>query len=139
MLHGMRRWVIAAALAAGLVAVATGLAASSAKPGEKSLADFFGPRMARAEVILVVGNTVHDYRIDQGRVVSVRPGMVELLERDGSRQMVPVAPDARITINGAPAAAEQVQRGMFAITVRDGSAPAELVRAVGAGKGRPGR
>ena len=36
---------------------------------------------------------VHDYRIDQGKVVSVRNGSIELLERDGTRQLIPVSAD----------------------------------------------
>ena len=37
--------------------------------------------MARAEVVLVQRGVVYDYRIDQGKIVSVRQGTIELRTR----------------------------------------------------------
>ena len=128
-----RRWVIAAAAAAALVVGATGFAASSGPPGSGNDLPgfFFGPRMARAEVVMVIGAAVHDFRVDQGRVTAVRPDSIDLLERDGTNATVPVAPDARIIVSGGPPALASIRRGMFAVTVRDGNAPAQTVRASG--------
>ena len=49
---------------------------------------------------MVRGGVVHDYRIDQGKVVIVRGGSIELLERDGTRQLIPVSPTAQVIVNG---------------------------------------
>ena len=135
-----RRWVIAAVVALALVAGATGLAASSKEgPGDaRSLSEyFFGPRMARAEVVMVIGRTVRDFRIDQGRVTLVSGTTLELLEVDGSRQQVPVAPDARVLVNGKRATLTAILPGMLVLTVRDADGPAEVVKAVSKGRLRP--
>ncbi len=129
-----RRWVIVAVLAAGLAVGATGFAASSGPfasgpPDRGSLGEYFlGRNMARAEVVMVFRGEVHDFRIDQGRVTAVRGGSLELLERDGTRQTVPVSPAARVAVNGQPATLASIAPSMFAVTVRDGSNPADLVR-----------
>jgi hypothetical protein len=124
----VKRWLVGGGLAAALVAGATGFAASTA--GNDDLArTFLGPRMARAEIVVVNGAVVHDWRLDQGRVVSVRPSSLDLLEKDGTRVTVPVAPSAAITINGRLATLVTVTRGMTVLTARDGSAPAVIVRA----------
>ncbi len=63
----LKRWAIAGAAAAALVAGATGLAASRAN-NPNALGPFFlGPKMARAEVIMVYGGTVHDWRLARQR------------------------------------------------------------------------
>lgn len=135
----LRRIVLAGAAALSLVAVATGLAASQAPPRDaRALGElFFGPSMARAEVVLVVRGEVRDYRIDQGRIMAVRPEGLDLLERDGTRLLVPVAPTAQVVVNGRPASLLDLARGMSVITIRDGDHPAETVRATGGG--RPGK
>jgi hypothetical protein len=74
---------------------------------------------------------VHDYRIDQGKIMSVRPGTIELLERDGTRQVIPVSPTAQILVNGRFATLAGVPLRLSAITVRDGDQPAQTVRVTG--------
>jgi hypothetical protein len=126
-----RRWLAAGVLCALLgVGVAAALAASSALPPDSELPRFlYGPRMARAEVVVVADGAVHDYRIDQGRLRMNRNGELVILERDGTLQTVPVAAGARVTLNGAPSALVDLRRGMRVLTVRDGDAPALVVRA----------
>jgi hypothetical protein len=135
--------MVAAALLVALAAGASGLAASRGQPKDsRTLGEyFFGPQMARAEVIMVVGGAVRDFRIDQGRVVAVRADGIELVERDGTRLVVPVAPAAQVLVNGRPAALGDLRRGMGVITVRSGDQPAEVVRASGGGRSgkAPGR
>ena len=128
-----RPWTIAAAAVAALVVGATSLASSAAPPTEaRALGElFFSKAMARAEVVMVDRGAVHDYRIDQGRVVAYRPGTIELLERDGTRQVIPVAPDAQIVINGRISGLISVPLRVNAIAIRDGDAPAEVVRITG--------
>jgi hypothetical protein len=92
---------------------------------------FFGAGMVRAEVVLLDGLGLHDYRIDRGRVQAVAPraGTVRLLERDGTLVVIRVAPSARVTLNGQRATLSGIRRGMNATLVRDGDRPAELVEA----------
>ena len=75
---------------------------------------------------MVQRGVVHDYRIDQGKIVSVRQGTIELLERDGTRQLIPVSPAAQILLNGRFASLGPVMLRLNAITVRDGDEPAHI-------------
>ena len=126
-------WTIAAAAVAALVVGVTGFAAASAPPTEaRALGElFFSKNMARAEVVLVQRGVVHDYRIDQGKIVSVRQGTIELLERDGTRQLIPVSPIAQVLLNGRFASLGPAMLRLNAITVRDGDEPAHSVRVTG--------
>jgi len=119
------RWALAGLGA--ILALATGAVAAAPPPG-KPLGEFFlGPKLARAEVVLVVRGQVHDYRIDRGRVKSAARGSLELRELDGTIQVVPVADDATIELNGRLIAFSGIRRGVVAVTIRDGDAPAERV------------
>ena len=124
------RWLAIGALI-GLVLAGAATLAAATFVGPRQLADFlFGPRMARAEVVLVLNGQVHDFRVDRGRLKSPpRSGTVELKELDGTVQMVPVAPNAQVTINGIPAPFSALTKGMTVTAVRDGSAPAQQVLA----------
>jgi hypothetical protein len=126
-----RRVLVAAVLAAALAAGVGGSLPAAAKlPGEPDLpAGLFGSRMARAEIVVVVGGVVHDYRLDQGRLRQNRLQELVILERDGTLQTVPVSPGARVTLDGAPVRLAALRRGVAVLTVRDGDAPAFLVRA----------
>ncbi len=126
-------WTLAAAALAALVVGVTGFAASSAPPHEaRALGElFFNKNMARAEVVIVRGGVVHDYRIDQGKVVGVRGGSIELLERDGTRQLIPVSPTAQVIVNGRFTTLAGIPLRMNAITIRDGDQPATSVRVTG--------
>jgi hypothetical protein len=128
----VKRGAIAGAVAAALVIGATGLAASRAKPSGDALGSFFlGPKMARSEVIMVYGGAVHDWRIDQGRVVGVRATALELAERDGTRTVVQISPLARVTLNRKLATMTDIARGMTVLVARDGDAAATIVRGTG--------
>ena len=126
-------WTIAAAAVAALVVGATSLASSIAPPNEaRALGElFFNKNMARAEVVMVNRGAVHDYRIDQGKLLSVRSGTIELLERDGARQLIPVAPGAQVLLNGRLTTLASVSSRMNVITIRDGDQPAQAVRVTG--------
>ena len=87
----------------------------------------FGNGLVRAEILNFAGKTVHDYRIDEGRVVSVKPASVMLLERDGSRQAIPVGASTLYTLSGQPVDQSAVVKGLVAITIREGDGPAEQI------------
>lgn len=102
----------------------------------KSLGDFFfGPRFARGEIVLVQDRQVHDYRVDRGHVKSIRSGVMELRELDGTVQAIQVSGSAQVTVNGQPASLSSITRGMVVTTVRDGGAPAQQVIAQVGGAG----
>ncbi len=93
---------------------------------------FFGPRMVRAEAVLLVDGQIHDFRIDRGKLKSLpRNGSLELREADGTIQVVPVSPTAEVTVNRQPAPLTALRRGMLVTAIRDGSAPAAQVVAEG--------
>jgi hypothetical protein len=126
-------WTLAAALVAALVVGATGLASSLAPPTEaRALGElFFGKNLARAEIVMVTRGVVHDYRMDQGKIMSVHAGSIELLERDGTKQTVPLAADVQVWANGKLASLAVLTPKLNAITIRDGDLPAQVVRVTG--------
>ncbi len=131
--HVSKPWTIAAAAVAALVVGATSLASSTAPPNEaRALGElFFNKNMARAEVVLVNRGAIHDYRIDQGKLLSIRQGTIELLERDGTRQLIAVAPGAQVLLNGRLTPLVSVPLRTNVITIRDGDQPAQTVRVTG--------
>jgi hypothetical protein len=92
---------------------------------------FFGAKMLRAEVVLKDNGVVHDYRLDRGRIRSVGSTSLTLRERDGLVRTIPIEGGANVTLNGRPVALSSLRRGMQALTIRDGDAPATTVRATG--------
>src|SRR5437868_9566840 len=114
-----RRWVVAAAVAAALtLGASTGLGGSTELKARQSIGDLYlGPQMARAEIVLVQKGVVHDFRLDQGRVTAVRAGSIELAEKDGTRQVVPVSPSTKFIVSGAPATLAELSAGMLALTI----------------------
>jgi hypothetical protein len=123
-------WAIAALLLvnAVLLAAQPGWALTGALPGSLGTY-FFGPKLVRAEVLVKDGGVLHDYRVDKGVIRNKAGGTLTLLERDGTLVPIPVAAGASITINGRPAGYSELRRGMVAIVIRDGDAPANEVRA----------
>lgn len=131
--HVSKPWTIAATTVAALVVGATSLASSTAPPNEaRALGElFFNKSMARAEVVTVTRGIVHDYRIDQGKILSIRQGTIELLERDGTRQLISVAPTAQVLFNGRLTTLGALPLRTNAVTIRDGDQPAQTVRVTG--------
>jgi hypothetical protein len=118
--------VVAALLAlnATLLLVQPGLAL----PG--SLATYLlGPKMVKAEVVVKEGKTTYDYRIDQGKIRTVASTSVTLYERTGEVVTIPVSPGARVTLGGKTVLLTALKKGMRVQTVRNGSAPADIVQA----------
>src|SRR5262249_15329982 len=79
-----------------------------------------GGALVRAEVLNYQSKTLHDYRIDQGRIATVRPASITLAERDGSRQTVAVTSSTLITLGGLAVDQSAVTKGLAAITIREG-------------------
>ncbi len=106
-----------------------------AQPGlalPRSLANYFyGNGLIRAEVVVRDAEGIHDWRLDQGRILRVMParGLLRIVEHDGRVVEVEVAPDARIELHGRPALLAALRRGVRAFVVRDGEGPAVVVLA----------
>jgi hypothetical protein len=124
-----RRWILAAGAAAALtIGVSAGLAGSAERGGRHGLGELFlGPQMARAEIVVVRGGVVHDLRLDQGRVAAVRTTSIDLSERDGTKQTIPVSSSTKVIISGVPGTLSQLSAGMIAFAIRDADQPAERV------------
>lgn len=137
MIQGMARtrivrW-LALLVAAGIVCAASVASAARIGPGPGRLGDyFFGPKLARAEIVMVEGGVVHDYRVDRGRIRNLNRGMIELKELDGQFERVPIAPTTEILLNGQLVPPQALGRGMVATAIRDGNAPAERIIVTGA-------
>jgi hypothetical protein len=86
----------------------------------------FGPTLVRAEIVTFAGR-VQDVQIDEGKITAVHPGSVTLLERDGTRQAIPVTTTAVVSENGAIVDTGAIVKGLSAITVRVDNAPAQQV------------
>jgi hypothetical protein len=127
------RWKLALAVLAVLLALNAVLFV--VQPGlalPRSLANYFyGNGMIRAEVVVRDAEGVHDWRLDQGRILRVMParGMLRFIEHDGRVVEVQIAPDARIELHGRPVPLNFLRRGVRVLTVRDGEGPAEVVLA----------
>jgi hypothetical protein len=119
-------WALTALLAVNAVLLV-------AQPGFAapwSLADFFfGNRMVRAEVVLMDGTGVHEYRLDRGRIRAVSGASLTVLERDGTAVVVPIAAGADIQLGGRNVPLAALRRGMSVLTAREGAGPATIVRA----------
>jgi hypothetical protein len=126
----MRRLIGIAAAASAVTALVLvqGGAASLSSLGTF----FFGPKLVRAEVITNEGGTIHDYRVDRGKIraIAVAQSNVTLLERDGTLVTVPIAANADIRLGTVAVPLSRLRRGFTATTVRDGStAAASIVQA----------
>jgi len=98
----------------------------------RSLANYFyGNGMIRAEVVVRDAEGVHDWRLDQGRILRVMPArsLLRIVEPDGRVVEVQIAPDARIELHGRPVFLAALRRGVRAFIVREGEGPAVVVLA----------
>jgi hypothetical protein len=129
-----RRRVAAATVAVSALSLFLATAARPAPGAPPSAARelaqaFFGSTLIRAEVVSVVGRTVHDFRIDQGRLTAFRAGSLDLLEKDGTQQTIPIGPATQGT-----ALVARLPRGLRLVTVRDGDGPATQIYLAGAAR-----
>lgn len=127
-MRNRRARAIAAATASAVVIAALALVQTGAAGPGSLGAFFFGPRLVRAEVILVNAGRVHDYRVDRGRIRAVTARSLTLRERDGTLVTVPVEAGADVRLGGVRVALGRLRLGLVAVTIRDGDAAARIVR-----------
>ena len=87
----------------------------------------FGSTLVRAEVLNYAAKTLHDYRIDEGRIVGVKPASITLAERDGSRQTIQISASTLVSVGSQLVDQSAVVKGLTALTVREGDDPAEQI------------
>ena len=91
-----------------------------------------GPRMIRAEIgIKPATGPIRDFRVDRGRLLRrYAARQLVVVERDSpARVPLPVAPNARVLLNGKLVGVRSLRAGMQVAVPRDGDAPAEIVYA----------
>jgi hypothetical protein len=86
-----------------------------------------GPKLIRAEIVLK-GSPLHDYRLDRGKLIKRSNGRsLNLLERDGTKTSVTVAPGARVFLNGALSTLKRLRVGTQIAVAHDRDLPAATV------------
>jgi hypothetical protein len=109
-------------------------AAPQVVQGDGVNASFFGPRMIRAEVLLLgAGATPVDFRIDRGVIVSAVSGTLTVRESNGDIVPVAVDPAAVVQGGGRRATAPTLRRGWRVVIYSQANAPAQLVQVEGLG------
>jgi hypothetical protein len=78
---------------------------------------------------MVIDGPVRDFRIDQGRLVSVASDSLVLLERDGSEQTIPIAASTEVWLGEQLLGPSALVPRMNVLTIREGDQPAQSVRA----------
>jgi hypothetical protein len=95
---------------------------------------FLGATLARAEILSYSTGVVHDFRLDQGKIVGVRSNVLVIAERDGSRQSVKLGAATAVTFLGQPVDVATLTRGLPVLTIREGDEAAEEVRILPGGR-----
>ena len=98
--------------------------AGSAPPAFPKLANF-----TNAEINVRIAKQPHTLILNLGRIVSVDPTQIVLVESDDSTWTVPISPASRITLNGRPAIALQLHRRLLVETMQIDGGAAVRVRA----------
>jgi hypothetical protein len=120
-----RRGVVIGALAAAVALVP--LSAGQTVVPDPLVRTFLGPRLVRAEVVLMEGGVPKLYRLDRGRVRDFTRSSITLRERDGTVVTVPVSPTVRVRVNGRLTGFAALRRGLWATTIRTGDAPVDRI------------
>ncbi len=111
-------------LAAALFVPFASAGSAPAPPAFPKLANF-----THAEINVRIAKQPHTLILNLGRIVSVDPTQVVLIESDGSTWTVPLAPTTRITLNGRPAIALQLRKRLAVETMQIDGGAAVRVRA----------
>jgi len=119
-------------LAIALAAAALG---GAALPAAAGLVPPFPPTLSgnwtHEDLNIRIARDWHTLGLDHGRITSVDPTQITLLESDGTVVTVPLSPLTRITVNGRPAGVAFLRKRMVADTMRIDGGPAVRVRAQG--------
>jgi hypothetical protein len=120
----MRRAVATAFLTAALFVPLASAGGGGAPPAFPKLANF-----THAEINVRIAKQPHTLILNLGRIVSVEPTQIVLVESDGSTWTVPITPATRITLNGRPAISLQLRKRLLIETMQIDGGAAVRVRA----------
>ncbi len=101
----MRRALAIAALTAALFVPVAFAGGGAAPPPFPKLAGF-----THAEINVRIKKQPHTLILNLGRIVSVDPSDIVLLESDGSTWPISISPGTLITLNGRPALASELHK-----------------------------
>jgi hypothetical protein len=91
------------------------------------IANLFGPRMIRAEVLdLAPDGSVQDVRVDRGLIRAVTAGGITISELDGTLVSIPLS--SSTSVSGRVFSTNQLRRGMRVTVVRPANGPATEVQ-----------
>jgi hypothetical protein len=101
------------------------------------IGDFFGPRMVRAEVLVVAQDgTTQDYFIDQGVITQVSSTSITLRERNGDVRSIALAPSVAVHTGSHLMPLRKLRPGAVVTVFHIGSAPAATIDVTGSSSGR---
>jgi hypothetical protein len=99
------------------------------------IAQLFGPRLIRAEVVVqgTTTGTTDDYLIDRGVIVAITPGGITLKEADGRLQPISVATGTRVTGLRRAVDVAALRTNLRVLVFRQANGPAETIQVEGRG------
>jgi hypothetical protein len=128
----VRRIVVIACSFAALLLTGSAVAAHHpGTPGAHRPPQFphIAGNWSHAELNVTIAGVPHTLILDRGKIRSVRATSLKLVRRDGTSETIQLASSTSITLDGTPAAAVELQRGMSVQTMRIDGGPAVQVRA----------
>src|SRR5262249_34116991 len=106
-------WIGALACAALLATTATASRAPVKQVPPSVATYLLGAKMIRGEIVIKRSVGEPDYRLDRGKLAKrYAAGSLTLLERDGTKTPITVAPTARVLVNGLPSTLRRLRLGM---------------------------
>ena len=104
---------IAALACAALLATTASAAPGPAKLPASVTTYLLGAKMIRGEIVIKRSIGEPDYRLDRGKLAKrYAAGSLTLLERDGTKTSITVAPTAKVFVNGLPSTLRRLRLGM---------------------------
>jgi hypothetical protein len=98
------------------------------------IAELFGPRMIRAEVVDQGQNGAPlDYLIDRGVITAVTPAGIVLKEADGRIQAIPLGTTTQVAGARRFRTASALRAGLQVLVFRQANGPAEAIQVEGRG------
>jgi hypothetical protein len=98
------------------------------------IADLFGQRLVRADVVVQTPTGTAEYRIDRGTIITTAVGTITLRELSGELVTLNVASDARVQVGSRYDVVASLRKRMRVTVLRDVNGPVSLIQVEGYGK-----
>jgi len=122
----MRKLALLVVLAATLATLAATAASAARIPPFPNIPG----NWSHAEINVTINGKPHTLILDRGRITQLSATQLTLLERDGTKVVEALNPQAVVRIDGYPATIYMLRRGMNAMTMRIDGGPAVRIRVV---------